>query len=60
MSKQGRLEQVIQEAIEPYLVCAVRSGFKVAILEALAKEGVVLKVEIGGGYADIEPLVGEE
>jgi len=45
MTKQDRLEQVIREAIEPYLVRAVCSGFETAILEALSREGVVIKVK---------------
>ena len=43
--KQARLEQVINEAIKPYLVRAILSGFEIAILKALSKEGAVLKVE---------------
>ena len=45
MTKQTKLEQVISEAVKPYLVRAIHSGFETAILEALASEGVVRKVD---------------
>lgn len=45
MNRQARLEQVVREAIEPYLIRAVLSGFETAILKALAREGVVIKGE---------------
>ena len=49
MDKQTRLKQVINEAIKPYLVRAIYSGYETAILKALSKEGVVLKV---GGISE--------
>ena len=45
MTKQARLEQVISEAVKPYLIMGLYSGFETDILEALAKEGVVRQVE---------------
>ena len=54
MNKQTRLEQVINEAIKPYLVRAILSGFELAILKALSQEGVVIKVKVK--VKDIEPI----
>jgi len=55
MIEQDKLKQVIHEAIQPYLVRAILGGFETAILKALAKEGVVLKVgnELPHYYHDI-------
>ena len=47
MNRQEKLKRVINDAIKPYLVRAIYSGFEVAILEALSKEGVVIRLPTG-------------
>jgi len=45
MTTQDRLQEVIREAVYPYLISGIRDGFSMAVLQALSDEGVVRKVE---------------